>query len=125
MNSFEAASLKVDSMDPDTRMSLMRKRGHCHWNRRTHFDKKVPQICRYNARLEGDDIHVLQDLTATKCVFKDLYCIPVEQPNSTIIWDSWESLGVKPHNYKIYHPMGTFPVKKVDNYFLIPGLDIG
>ena len=60
-----------------------------------------------------------------KCVFKDLHCIPMEQPDSPIIWDSWESLGVKPHDYKIYHPMGTFPVKQVDNYFLVPGLGIG
>ena len=82
----------MDPKDPDTRMSPMRKKRHCHWNTRTHFNEKILQIRRYNARLDGDDIHVLQHLMATTCAFKDPYCIPVEQANSPIIWDSWTRL---------------------------------
>ena len=95
----------------------MRKKRYCAWNKHTQFDEKVLEICRYNAHLEGDDTHIFQELTTTICVFKDLFCIPVEQPNSLIIWDDWTSLDKAPHDFRIYHTMGTFPIKQIDNYF--------
>ena len=72
MNNYNNTALNVDPKGPDTRKSPMRKKRHCPWNRYTHYDEKILQILRYNARLEGDDIHVFQDLTETRCVLKDL-----------------------------------------------------
>ena len=118
--------LKVDPKDPRTRISPMKKKRHCNYNSYTHYDEEILQIREYDARLEGDDIHVLQDLTGTACIYSHLACIPEEQPNSTITWDppySWEK--EKNHNFQVYHPMGRFAVKHVDNYFLIPNLGIG
>ena len=64
-----------------------------------HYNENVLQIRRYDARLEGDDIPVLQDLTGTQCVFQDLSCILVEQPKSAIIWDEMYPASLSYHDF--------------------------
>ena len=76
-------------------------------------------ITEYPAMLEGDDPRVQQKLTITDCYYRAHYCAPKESPDTKIVWHN-----VK-HDSTIYHEMGIFPVKQIDNYFLIPNLGIG
>ena len=82
-----------------------------------HYPKLT--LTEYPAAREGDDPHIHQSLTQTPCLYKKSYCIPQEYPKSLIIWPK-----VK-HDSRLYHSMGIFPVKQIDNYFLIPALGIG
>ena len=76
-------------------------------------------LTEFPAALEGDDPYIHQALTQTRCEYKKSYCIPQEYPHSKVIWPK-----VK-HDSRLYHLMGIFPVKQIDNYFLIPTLGIG
>ena len=69
--------------------------------------------------LEGDDPRVQQKLTSTDCYYRKNFCAPKESPDTKIVWTSAK------HDSSIYHSMGIFPVKQIDNYFLVPNLGIG
>ena len=121
MDRYDGATL-LYSKNGKTRYSPQRKKRHCHYNSVTRYDDKILQIREYEGRLEGDDVRVMQQLTSTECIFLDRSCIPEEDPNTVIIWDGpyWNK-----HNSSVYHSMGEFPVKEINNYYLIPNLGVG
>ena len=76
-------------------------------------------VTAYTATLEGDDKQLHQTLTSSKCNYHSHSCAPIEQPYSTIVWRNFN------HKFTIYKNRGVFPVKQINNFFLVPSLGIG
>ena len=69
--------------------------------------------------LEGMHMHIQQSLTVTRCRYSSFHCTPREMPLSTIIWP------ITSHRFSVYRSLGTFPIKLIQQFFLIPQLGIG
>ena len=76
-------------------------------------------VTTYTATLQGDNPHIQQTLTVSQCNYYSFYCTPNEQPLSTIVWRSSK------HTFTVFTNRGIFPVKQINNFFLIPALGIG
>jgi hypothetical protein len=84
--------------------------------RTSYIDARMFQ---YTGQLEGADTRIHNDLTSTTCDYKRRYCTPIEQPNSSIVWERTV------HAFKIYRSLGVHPVKQLGTFILVPNLAIG
>ena len=80
----------------------------------THF-----KMVAYPAQLRGSDHLISQRVTHTHCNYRSRHCTPKEMPKSQIVWNHVR------HNFRNYHPIGSFPVQQLDDYILVPKATVG
>ena len=95
------------------------KQYSCSWMKETVVSFYKFTITEYPAILEGDDRKIHQSLTTTKCIYNNFFCKPVESPHTEIVWKRSK------HKFRIYKELGIYPIKQIQDFFLVASLGIG
>ena len=91
----------------------------CAWLKTAQVTFFSLSMTTYPASLQGMHMHIQQSLTVTRCRYPSFRCTPREKPLSTIIWP------ITSYRFSVYRSLGVFPVKRIQQFFLILQLGVG